>query len=289
MAENEVDHVSGTETTGHEWDGIKELNTPLPRWWLWTFYATIIWSIGYMIAYPAIPLISSATSGVLGYSSRAEVAEAIAEAKKAQSDNLAKIEALTIEDVVKDADLLAFAVRGGESAYKVNCVQCHGSGAAGGGGYPNLNDDDWLWGGTPDAIHDTLKYGVRYEANEDTRDSEMPAFGADELLEREEIADTADFVLQLAGLEHDSDGAARGAVVYEENCAACHGENGEGDQDFGAPDLADAIWFYGNAKPAIIAQIAAPRHGVMPAWQGRLDDATLKQLAIYVHQLGGGE
>jgi cytochrome c oxidase cbb3-type subunit 3 len=289
MAGNEVDEISGTETTGHEWDGIKELDTPLPRWWLWTFYATVIWAVGYMIAYPAIPLISSATSGLLGYSSRADVADAVAAAKQAQAGYLKRIGELELEDIRNDPDLVAFAVRAGASAYKVNCVPCHGAGAAGGGDYPNLNDDDWLWGGTLEDIHLTLRHGVRFAADEDTRASEMPAFGRDGILTPAEISDIAEYVLMLAGREHDAAAVGRGAEPYADNCAACHGESGEGVRELGAPRLDDAIWFYGDDKAAIARQISAPRHGVMPAWQGRLDDATLKQLAIYVHSLGGGE
>jgi cytochrome c oxidase cbb3-type subunit 3 len=290
MAGTEIDDVSGTETTGHEWDGIKELNTPLPRWWLWTFYATIIWAIGYMIAYPAIPLISAATPGVLGYSSRAKVADAIDAAKAAQSTYLARIAELDLEAIRNDRELRDFAVRGGASAFKVNCIQCHGSGAAGARGYPNLNDDDWLWGGTLEDIHTTLSHGIRFAAAEDTRVSDMPAFGRDEILEPAEIGDVAAHVRGLAGLDHDAAAAARGAEIFADNCAACHGESGEGGREFGAPRLNDAIWLYGSGQADEIAgQIVQPNHGVMPAWQDRLDGATLKQLAIYVHSLGGGE
>jgi cytochrome c oxidase cbb3-type subunit III len=180
MARNiEKDHVTGTDTTGHEWDGIKELNTPLPRWWLWTFYATVVWSVGYVIAYPAIPLISSNTKGLLGYSSRADVAAAVSAAKEGQKQWLDKISAASLEDIVKDPELLQFARAGGAAAFKVNCVQCHGAGAAGSAGYPNLNDDDWIWGGTLDQIHTTLVNGIRVAGNDDTRVSEMPAFGGD--------------------------------------------------------------------------------------------------------------
>ncbi|MEM7425560.1 MAG: cytochrome-c oxidase, cbb3-type subunit III [Pseudomonadota bacterium] len=289
MAEKDIDQLSGIETTGHEWDGIKELNNPLPRWWLWTFYATVIWSIGYVIAYPAIPLISTATSGVLGYSSRAEVADEITKAKVAQSGLLSRIESSSLEEIRKTPELLQFARAGGKSAFGVNCVQCHGSGAAGSPGYPNLNDDDWIWGGNLEAIYVTIKHGIRFQWDDDTRASEMPAFGADELLEKDQIWDTAAYVRKLAGLEHDAGAAERGAPIYVENCAACHKETGEGDQEQGAPNLKDAIWHYGKTTEEIVAQISKPRHGVMPGWVHRLDDNTIKQLTVYVHSLGGGE
>ena len=286
---SEVDEFSGTETTGHTWDGIKELNTPLPRWWLWTFYATMIWGLAYMVAYPAWPLVSSATKGVLGYSTRGAVEQAIADARAAQSDNISRITELPLEDIKADEDLLRYAVAGGKSAFLVNCSQCHGSGAAGGANYPNLNDDDWIWGGTLEAIETTLKHGIRYSLDEETRVSEMSAFGADEILSREEIEKAAEHVLALAGLDHDAALAAEGATVFEDNCAACHGEAGEGNHELGAPALNDAIWLYSGEREAVISQITKPKQGVMPGWQSRLDPTTIKQLALYIHGLGGGE
>jgi cytochrome c oxidase cbb3-type subunit III len=288
MAKIEHDDITGTATTGHEWDGIKELNTPLPRWWLWTFYATIAWALAYSIAYPAWPLIHSATSGLLGYSSRNEVAQDMAKASQAQGQWLDKIKAANLDDIVKDQELLQFARAGGAAAFKVNCVQCHGSGAAGGHGYPNLNDDDWLWGGTLDQIHTTLENGVRVAGNDQTRLSEMPAFGAG-ILDPQQISDAAEFVLKISGQPHDEAAATKGATVFADNCASCHGANGEGNREFGAPRLTDAIWLYGSDKATIIAQITKPRQGVMPAWGHRLDETTIKELAVFVHSLGGGE
>lgn len=289
MAPREIDDISGTETTGHEWDGIKELNTPLPRWWLWTFYATIVFALGYVIAYPAWPLINGATPGLLGYSSRAELLREVDTARTAQSAQLEKVKTLPLEEIRKDADLLQFAVAGGRAAFRVNCIQCHGSGAAGGKGYPNLNDDDWLWGGTLDQIHATLLHGIRHTGDPDTRQSPMPAFGADGILKPEQISDVAEYALRLSGQTFDSEAATRGVTVYTENCVACHGEAGEGMREFGGPRLADPIALYVADKASIVAQITRPRHGVMPAWNTRLDEVTIKQLAIYVHSLGGGE
>lgn len=285
----EKDEISGTATTGHEWDGIKELNTPLPKWWLYTFYGTVIWAIGYTIAYPAWPMLSSATPGLLGYSSRAEVVETIEAAKAAQKDSLDKIAAANVDDILKDEQLLSFAQAGGAAAFKVNCVQCHGAGAAGSVGYPNLNDDDWIWGGTPDAIYTTLKNGIRYTSNAETRDSQMPAFGTDGILTPDQIDEVANYVVSLSGEQADAAKVETGKTVYAENCAACHGDDGKGGRDFGAPNLTDKIWLYGGTLDQVKAQIAKPRMGVMPAWSHRLDDATIKQLAVYVHSLGGGE
>lgn len=287
MSEKHIDEVSGVKTTGHEWDGIRELNNPLPRWWLWTFYLCIIWAIGYAIAYPAIPLIKSATPGLLGYSSRAEVVAELADAKAAQGVLLEKIAATPVEEIASDQELLQFAIAGGSSAFKVNCAQCHGSGAAGSAGYPNLNDDDWLWGGTIDQIYLTIAHGIRYEGDDDTRYSEMPAFG--DMLEPEQISEVAAYVVSLSDTPSDPSRVAPGKVVYEENCAACHGDNAEGLTDFGAPRLSDGIWLKGSTEAQIVSQIRNPKHGVMPAWLGRLGEPTIKQLAVYVHTLGGGQ
>ncbi len=285
----DIDHITGVETTGHEWDGIKELNNPLPRWWLWTFYACVIWAVGYMIAYPAIPLLKEATPGLLGVTDRGNVAIEIANAKQAQKKFVDQIADKSLADIRKDQGLFQFAQAGGKAAFAINCIQCHGSGAQGSAGYPNLNDDDWIWGGDLEAIYTTIKHGIRFAGDDDTRVSDMPAFGKDEVLEKNQVQEVAAFVASLSGQEADAAKVKKGAVVYEENCAACHGEKGKGGREFGAPNLADAITFYGDKQEDFARQVNNPRHGVMPAWTGRLDDNTIKQLAIYVHALGGGE
>jgi cytochrome c oxidase cbb3-type subunit 3 len=284
----EIDQPTGQATTGHEWDGIKELNTPLPRWWLWTFYATIAFSLGYVVLYPAIPLLDSATRGVLGYSTRGEVERTLQAAQAAQAGNLEQVASLPLDEIAADEDLLRFAVAGGRSAFLVNCVQCHGSGAAGSTGYPNLNDDDWLWGGTLDDIHATISHGIRFDQNAETRLSEMPAFG-DGILDRRQVGAVANHVLSLSGSDHDASLEREGAELFAANCAACHGEGGEGNRELGAPALDDAIWLYGGGLQDVAAQITRPRHGVMPAWSHRLDATTIKELTLFVHSLGGGE
>ena len=286
MAEKHIDQLSGVETTGHEWDGIRELNNPMPRWWVWTFYATIVWAIGYAIAYPAWPMITGATKGVLGYSSRAEFTDTVKVAADSQKVFVEKIVATPVGEIPKDAELLQFAVNGGDAAFKVNCITCHGTGATGGPGYPNLNDDDWLWGGTLDQIYQTILFGVRND-HPDTRASEMPAFA--DMLEPGQIRQVAAYVISLTKTPSDVALVAPGKQLFADNCASCHGEKAEGNKELGAPDLADAIWLKGGTEDAIVRQIAAPRHGVMPAWSGRLSDATIKELAVYVHSLGGGQ
>ena len=287
MSEKHIDEISGVATTGHEWDGIRELDNPMPRWWLWTFYLTIIWAVLYMVAYPAIPLLTGATKGLLGYSSRADVAAELAGAKEAQKVYLDRIAAATVDAIKADPELLSFAIAGGSSAFKVNCAQCHGSGASGSAGYPNLNDDDWLWGGTPDQIYQTILHGIRFNEVDETRVSEMPAFV--DILEPGQIKQVAAFVASLTGTPSDAALVEPGKTVFAENCAACHGEDAKGGQDFGAPNLADAIWLYGGTEAQIAAQTARPKHGMMPAWSARLGDTTVKQLAVFVHSLGGGQ
>jgi cytochrome c oxidase cbb3-type subunit 3 len=284
----ETDDVTGTETTGHEWDGIKELNTPLPRWWLWTFYGTIAFAIGYTIAFPAWPMITSATTGLLGYSSRANLDAEVTAAKAAQSTYLDRIASMPVAEILKDEELSRFARAGGESAFKVYCSQCHGTGAEGSAGYPNLNDDDWLWGGTIDQIYTTISHGARASTDVDTHLHEMPRFGADKLLTPAEIASVARQVASLSGIV-GGETTTEGAQLYADNCAACHGETGSGGKELGPPSLTDPIWLYGDTLADIAAQIESPKHGVMPAWTARLGDTWVKQLAIYVHGLGGGQ
>jgi len=291
MSEKHIDEVSGVETTGHEWDGIKELNNPLPRWWLWTFYGCIAFAIGYTIAYPAWPLISSATGGVLGYSSRADLNETLVTAKAAQGDLLAQVEARPLGEILADDNLARFARAGGRSTFKVYCSQCHGSGAEGAVGYPNLNDDEWIWGGTVDEIFTTISHGVRSTADTDTRFNEMPRFGADGLLEPTQITTVAKYVASLSGIE-GGEATPEGQQLFADNCAACHGEAGLGLKELGGPSLADPIWLYhpkGATLADIESQVQKPRHGMMPAWSAKLGGATIKQLAVYVHGLGGGQ
>ncbi len=290
MAEQnrEVDQHSGVETTGHEWDGIKELDNPMPRWWLWILYATIVWSFGYWIAYPAIPLVSDYTKGVLGYSSRTEVAQDISKAEQAKAGYFAKLDAATLEEIRTDSDLLEFALAGGRSAFNVNCSQCHGSGAQGFAGYPNLNDDEWLWGGTLEEIQYTISHGARNDIDDEAHVSDMPAFGRDEILTKEQITDVTEYVMMVSSQEHDLGVAVRGAPVFLEQCADCHGSDGSGDAALGAPALNNAIWLYGGDRETVRESITNSRSGVMPAWGKILKSATIKQLAVYVHSLGGG-
>ncbi|QYJ07813.1 cytochrome-c oxidase, cbb3-type subunit III [Qipengyuania flava] len=285
MANKRIDEPTGTEYVGHEWDGIEELNTPLPRWWLWTFYATVVWAIGYVIAYPALPMISKATEGLLGWSSRGQLAEEISLADQARLSVNERIAVTDIEKLSADPELLQSALGGGAAAFKVNCVQCHGSGAAGNQelGYPNLNDDDWIWGGDLTAIEYTVTHGIR-QPDADERQGAMPAFEG--MFDRDQLASLVQHVQSLSGR---ADPDPIGAQAYADNCAICHGPVGEGDRTLGAPRLNDAIWLRGGSADAIRAQILNPKMGAMPGWKDRLDPVTIKMLTVYVHSLGGGE
>lgn len=287
MSGRDKDDITGVETTGHEWDGIRELNNPLPRWWLWTLYATIVWAIGYTIAYPAWPLIRGATSGVLGYSTRAEVADHIAEVQARNGPITARLASADLTALAEDAELNRFATAAGAAVFRTHCSQCHGSGAAGAVGYPNLLDDDWLWGGDIENIALTVRHGIRNETDPDARWSEMPAFG--DILERDEIDALVAHVQNISGQDHDAALAETGAGLFLDNCAACHGDDGTGNRDLGAPNLADAIWLYGGDAASLNHTIVNARFGVMPAWGTRLSDAEVNAVAAYVHQLGGGE
>ena len=283
---NRIDEPTGTEFVGHEWDGIEELNTPLPRWWLWTFYATIAWAAVYVVLYPAWPMVSQATEGVLGWSSRAQLADEMSAADLARQSTFERIAATDITKLSADPDLLNQAVAGGAAAFKQHCVQCHGAGAAGYEqyGYPNLNDDDWLWGGTLTDIEYTLTHGIRWEGSDQTRISYMPAF--DGIFDKGQVDALVSHVRSLSG---EGSGSAAGAQIFATNCAACHGESGSGDRIQGAPALNDAIWLYGDSEASIRRQILNPRHGVMPGWSDKLDPVTIKMLAAYVYTRGGGE
>ncbi|MEL6877760.1 MAG: cytochrome-c oxidase, cbb3-type subunit III [Pseudomonadota bacterium] len=281
-----IDEPTGTEFVGHEWDGIEELDTPMPRWWLWTFYATIIWGLIYVVLYPAWPLVQKSTEGVLGWSSRGDLRADISAVEAGRADIYAQIAATPIEELPANQALMGQAVAGGAAAYKVNCVQCHGAGAAGyeGLGYPNLNDDDWLWGGTLSDIEYTLVHGIRWEGSRETRQSYMPAF--------EGIFDSAQvdaLVGHIQSFSGERQSSPVGAELYDINCSSCHQPGGAGDPIQGAPALNDEIWLYGESEALIRQQILNPRHGVMPGWSERLDPVTIKMLAAYVHTRGGGQ
>ncbi len=288
MANVEKDEISGMETTGHEWDGIKELNTPMPKWWLYTYYASIVFSIGYWVIYPSWPTFSTYAKGIGEYSSRAELDADLIAQKQERSAWLSKFDAMNIDEIGADQQLLNFALAGGKFIFAENCAPCHGTAGSGAPGYPVLADDDWIWGGTREAIHTTVSYGIR-STHDETRDSAMPNFLGDEMLDKSQINNVAEYVLSLSGETKNAEAVKWGEGVFKEECAACHGEDANGVADMGGPNLSDAIWLYSRSKEDIIAQLSNPKHGVMPAWVDRLSDVEIKQVSLYVHSLGGGQ
>ncbi len=289
MAEKRIDEPTGTSTVGHEWDGIEELDTPMPRWWLMILYGSMVFALVYVVLYPAIPLANSATPGLLGWTSRGQLAGDMARETARLAPIRAAIAGTPVEALPADAKLLHLAEEGGRSAFKVHCVQCHGSGAAGSKGYPNLNDDDWIWGGDLKTLETTITHGIRQPGDDATRVSQMPAFGRDGILKPAEISDLVRYVRLISKQDPADAAAARGGVLFAANCAVCHGEAGKGGRTVGAPNLTDAIWLYGGDRATLTATITNARGGVMPAWSGRLDPVTIRMLAAYVHSLGGGE
>ena len=286
----EKDAFSGVETTGHEWDGLKELNNPAPRWWLWVFVATVVWSVGYWVVYPAWPTVSGWTKGKYGWTQYRQLKSSQAEIVAMRGKFAERIHASTVEQIQKDPELYEFARAGGAAAFKENCAACHGTGAAGAKGYPNLNDDDWLWGGALADIYKTIKVGAR-SSHPDTHASQMPSFGTDGILKQGQISDVVDYISKLhqGDRAEKTDAFMRGKDLFAANCSACHGKNGEGNAEMGAPRLNDEIWLYGGDKDSIHTSVMKAHAGVMPAWEGRLPDDTIKELSVYVHSLGGGK
>ena len=291
MASNDthqIDEITGRSTTGHDWDGLKELNNPLPKWWLYLFYACIVWAIGYWVLYPAWPGISGYTAGLLGHSNRLEALSDVASAAAIRDAGAKDIVTLPFDKIEANPALLQFALANGKAAFANNCAPCHGAGALGSPGYPNLQAGDWLWGGKVDDIYQTIRVGVR-STSPDTRGVPMPAFGKDGILKKDEINNVADFVLTLSDPAYKAAGIAHGKQIFADNCASCHGEAGTGNQEMGAKNLTTKVHLYAWSKENVVAQITNPKLGVMPTWEGKLDPITLKSLAIYVHDLGGGQ
>ncbi len=293
----EFDPVSGQSTSGHEWDGIRELNTPMPIWWVYTFFACIVFAVAYCIVYPAIPLGDHFTPGMGGGLARQQLEKdltAQAVKFKVQRDRIA---ALSVADIAKDPDLLAYALKGGDALYRNNCQPCHQAGGGGAVGYPVLSDNVWIWGGTLESIETTLTHGIRSEKDPETRQSMMPAWGRDKLLTSEQISQVADYVVAMEAQKAPASGAGR--EIYLANCAACHSSDGakaisDGNPAVGAPPLGSGVGLYAGpnkvvTKEIAVAQIYNPRHGVMPAWSDRLTVSEIKELTLYVHELGGGQ
>jgi cytochrome c oxidase cbb3-type subunit 3 len=283
----EKDAITGTDTTGHEWDGLRELDTPLPKWWLYVLYACIAWAAVMCLLYPSVPGIRGYWHGLLGYSTRKQVMVDWHAMQARHTDAMSQIAKENIGDVAKDPKLMETALQAGRITFANNCQPCHGQNGTGRVGYPALGDDVWLWGGKLGDIETTVTHGVR-SADPDARQSMMPSFG-DGILKPPQIEDVANYVGVWWGVTPAGTDVSAGAKIFAGNCAVCHGDKGQGSRDFGAPPLNAQIHLYNGTHEAIVAQVTHPRHGVMPNWNKRLDPGTIRSVALYVHSLGGGE
>jgi cytochrome c oxidase cbb3-type subunit III len=262
-----VQKGSGTETSGHVWDeDIREYNHPLPRWWMWMFYLTIVWGLAYLVLYPGL----GSYPGTLGWTQIKQLAEEDQQAQKAYGPLYEKFAAQDIAALSKNAEALAI----GQKLFLNTCAQCHASDGGGSRGFPNLTDNDWLWGGTPEAIKASITEG---------RTGAMPPFGP--VLGEQGVKDVANYVRALSGLAHDSIRAARGKEKYAQTCIACHGAEGKGNPVVGAPNLTDNIWLHGSAEEAIAAQITQGRINQMPAHKDILTPSKIQLLTAYVYSL----
>jgi len=289
MSEPERDEHSGVETTGHVWDGIRELDNPLPRWWLWIFYGCIVVAIVYWVLMPAWPGLNGYTPGLLKQSDRAAVAQDLQALQAQRGRGEAMLATASLQQIEADPALQAHALSVGQSVVGDNCATCHGAGGGGNRGYPNLRDDVWLWGGSLEEIEHTLRVGVR-SAHPETRTSQMPAFGRENMLTAAQVSDLTEYVVRLSGRPANAAAVGRAQQLYADNCAACHTPTGVGDRLVGAPNLTDREWLYGSDRESIRGQIHNGRNGVMPTWEGRFSPGVIKALAVYIHvNAGGGE
>lgn len=276
----EIDEASGQETTGHEWDGLKELNTPVPMVFRISLWLTIAVSVIIWVLYPSWPGASDYLKGIVGYSSRERVAEAVAERADLRQQQMPEFAEMDVAELAADPTLEAKYASAIGVLYRDNCVACHGRDLKGQENFPNLTDDHWLWSGEPEEIEYTLQVGINH-LDDDTRWAEMPAFG-DGMIERSELKAVVEYVLEISGSEHDAELAGIGAEVFEENCTACHDNSGVGGMENGAPSLVDDAWIYGGSRKVLTETLKHGRQGVMPGWSGRLTEEEIKKLTMYV-------
>jgi cytochrome c oxidase cbb3-type subunit 3 len=285
MSLGERDPHTGTHTTGHEWAGITELNTPIPLAVKLSYGLTFAIALLLWVLLPTWPLITTYTPGLLGFSQRDAVQGQLDAAKGQRAPWADRVAALDLGAIDGDPDAKAIAIRTGKALFADNCAACHGHDARGGPGFPDLSDDAWLWGGTPEDIHETLRVGINSQ-NDETRFAQMPAFGRDEILEGADLGPLVSYLRHLSGLEDtEAETVEQGAALFAENCASCHGEEAKGDISLGAPNLTDGIWIYGGDRRTLYKTLYDGRQGHMPHWSERLSPVQLKVLALYVHSL----
>ena len=281
------DAVTGRTTTGHEWNGIEELETPIPIVVFLFLAATVLFAVICWVLYPTWPFGWTYTRGLLGFDQRNVVTEQVAAADAERSVWTAKVEQMDYAGIEADPQLMKPVKETGRTLFQDNCGACHGIEATGGPGFPNLAAQSWLWGGEPEANEETIRVGIN-SANDDTRVSQMPAFGRDGVLQQDQIVNVVAYVRSLSGAAPapgDADRIAAGGEVFDANCSACHGADAKGSHDVGAPDLTDANWIYGGSQQAIYTTVYSGRQGHMPNWDARLSPLTVKLLTLYVHTL----
>ncbi|WP_428413594.1 cytochrome-c oxidase, cbb3-type subunit III [Pararhizobium sp.] len=292
MEVDEVDPVSGRKTTGHIWNGIKELDTPIPRGVLLFLIVTHIFAVLWWFLLPTWPLGRTYTKGLLGIDQKITVEETLREGADARASWVNKIDSMSYDQIRADEQLMATVRSTGNQLFGDNCAACHGRDGKGGNNYPNLTDDDWIWGGGPEKIQETLTVGIN-SRHADTRVAQMPAFGKDEMLDRQQVGDVAAYVIALSdpttSTAENVNQIDKGREVFLTTCAACHGENAKGNPDVGAPNLTDSQWIYGGSLQSIIDTIHGGRQGHMPTWDERLSPSEIKILALYVNALGQKE
>ena len=285
------DPVTGRTTTGHEWNGIEELDTPVPRVALFFLAATALFALGYWVLMPAWPLGVTYTKGLLGYDQREAVTRQVEEAAASRAGWAERVMALDYTQVRADPALMTVVAETGHALFGDNCAVCHGMDGRGGAGFPDLTAGAWLWGGEPETIHETIRVGIN-SGHEETRMAQMMAFGRDGVLERDHVRAVAAYVRSLSGQELTAAEEARlgaGAEIFTDNCASCHGDDGTGVAELGAPDLTDDVWIYGGDAASVQSSIHGGRQGHMPHWEGRLKPLDLKVLTLYVGTLGNGD
>ncbi|MBB5221602.1 cytochrome c oxidase cbb3-type subunit 3 [Amaricoccus macauensis] len=282
MSVDERDPLTGHRTTGHEWNGITELNTRVPRAVWWAIGLTHAWAVLMWFLLPSWPLVTTYTKGLLGVDQRQLVAGQLAAAARDHDQWMSRIASEDLPTIRGDKELMATVAEVAPALWGDNCQACHGRVATGGPGFPDLVDKSWLWGGDDDAVLETIRVGVN-SAHPDTRTSQMLAFGAGGMLTRDEIRTVATYVQSLSGLATPDDATRQaGAQLFADNCASCHGDDGTGDTSLGAPNLTDAFWLYGSDSETLFRTIYGGRHGWMPTWESRLSEAQRKILALYV-------
>lgn len=288
MEVKDRDPVSGRQTTGHEWNGIKELDTPVPRGILIFVIVTHVWAIALWLLLPTWPLGDTYTKGLLGLDQKRSVEESLV-AGQAERSWMQRVASEPYDVILADQDLMVAVRKSGRQLFGDNCAACHGRDGRGQAYYPDLTDNDWLWGGNVDLIERTMRVGINTQ-HPDSRIGEMPAFGRDAMLDRAQVEAVAAYVYSLSHPDYSTEKTVdlleRGRQVYVENCAACHGDGAQGMQEVGAPSLTDEVWIYGGDLKSIIASVHGGRRGHMPTWDERLTDAEIRTLALYVHDLG---